>query len=146
MNKPGVFTARLLIVAFLCVLSVSCSNEKRIVKKPVFPISGTLTVNQKPADQAKVIFYPANVAEQKEEWPFGYPNAMTDAEGNFKITTYGKDDGAPEGDYLVLVSWNEGSGENVKDRLKNKYSDPKSAKQKVQVKADNPPLQIKLAN
>jgi hypothetical protein len=145
MNVTGVFTARLLFVAFLCAVFISCSSEKQIAKKPVFPISGTLLINQAAADTAKVVLYPANAAEQKEEWPNGYPHGISDAEGNFKISTYGKDDGAPQGEYLVLVQWNEGSGENVKDRLKNKYFNPKSPKQRVQVKADNPPLQIKLS-
>lgn len=62
---------------------------------PVYPVSGTITMNGGPVAGASVTFSPKS----------GQPAAAgrTDNSGNFTVTTYTSGDGAAEGDFVVLV-------------------------------------------
>lgn len=66
------------------------------------PAKGKLTVNGQPAGGAKIIFVPQNVAPEaaKER-----PHATSQADGSFELSTIDPGDGAPIGDYKVLVTW-----------------------------------------
>ena len=64
-----------------------------------------------------------------EDWPSGFPHATAGADGRFEVGTYGERDGAPAGDYVVLVRWPDAPADpsaetTPADRLKGKYSDP----------------------
>jgi hypothetical protein len=56
-----------------------------------------------------------------------YPNAITDDNGEYWVSTYDSEDGAPLGEYKVTAKWPKGEGLNVNsdspDRLKGRYSD-----------------------
>ncbi|MEO2013636.1 MAG: carboxypeptidase-like regulatory domain-containing protein [Fuerstiella sp.] len=77
-------------------LLVGCGGGGATGGQPVFPASGTVTMFGKPLAQATVAFAPQG----------NQPTAIgtTDAEGNFKLTTYDFGDGAAEGSYKVVVS------------------------------------------
>ena len=49
------------------------------------------------------MLHPADAAVANEAWPIGYPRGTVDANGSFRISTYEADDGAPEGDYQIVV-------------------------------------------
>ena len=38
------------------------------------------------------------------------PQAVTDTNGEFHLTSYNADDGAPDGDYVVTIEWRERTG------------------------------------
>lgn len=79
-------------------------------KLPVFPVKGKLIMDGKPMAGATIIFYPTH------EFPDGAakqrPRATVDTDGNFQVSTYTNDDGAPAGDYKATVSW-KGDQEGV---------------------------------
>ncbi len=62
---------------------------------PVYPVSGTVTMDGGPVAGAAVTFAP------KENQPAAA--GRTDSQGNFVLTTYTGGDGAAEGEYVVLV-------------------------------------------
>jgi hypothetical protein len=70
-------------------------------RKPVYSVNGQVLVNGKPAAGATVVFHPVGATTSDTL----RPAAQVDAQGAFKLTTYAKDDGAPEGDYVVTVEW-----------------------------------------
>jgi hypothetical protein len=87
--------------ALLALLAAGCGGGQP-KRKPVFPVRGELYVNGQPAGGAMVSFVPAGERDN--------PRAMRSqgkagADGVFQLTTYDKDDGAPEGDYVVTVYW-----------------------------------------
>src|SRR5205809_954396 len=81
----------------------------------------------KPAEGALVILRPQQDANP-DDWSAGFPRANVGADGKFEVGTYGDNDGAPAGDYIVLVSWIAPNPQNEEasgpDRLGGRYSDP----------------------
>jgi hypothetical protein len=107
------------------VASAGCGDGK--IRR--YPVTGTVTVDGKPADGALVIFCPVNPTGELEHLR---PAGKADAAGTFSLTTIETGDGAPAGDYKVLVQWptpvqnaNEDRGGRARsrgpDRLKGKY-------------------------
>ena len=73
--------------------------------KPVFKVSGVVTLEGNPLGGATVTFAPQD----------GQPTAFgrTDEGGNFVLTTYQYGDGAAEGKFKVLVNLNVASSEST---------------------------------
>jgi hypothetical protein len=101
---------------------------------PVAPVSGTVKFGAQVPAGALVTFVPVSRTEE------GIASQGTvRADGTFKISTYGKEDGAPLGDYVVLLQWNKpiggedgnAGGVNVFPR---NYSNPTQSPIKVTVK------------
>ena len=111
-------------------------------KKVCYPVKGELTVRGKPAEGATVIFQPwdANPAD----WSAGYPRATVGADGKFQVSTYGENDGAPAGDYVILVTWEAPNPTNEEasgpDRLGGRYVDP--AKSNLTAKIEPRPNEL----
>lgn len=101
-------------------------------------VQGSVVYQGKPASGFRVTFYP-----QFDIGPRQFaPSAMTDAEGNFKLTSYQAEDGAPAGKYAVAIEWpreiNKGEGYDVPptvDGLKGRFADPAKSKWQVDVLA-----------
>ena len=65
-----------------------------------YPTHGKVLVDGKPIEGARVIFCPVGGSEDfQKERPF----AVTDAGGEFSLTTFQKGDGAPAGEYNVMI-------------------------------------------
>jgi hypothetical protein len=91
-------------------------------------VAGTVTYNGQPIEGATISFFAQDDALRAARTPT--PKGTTDASGQFQLTTYKKDDGAPAGSYKVAVSWMEvvrpadDPEEMVeKDKLKGRYAD-----------------------
>lgn len=97
------------------------------------PVRGTLTVNGSPAEGAGVVLRP--VAPRAD---LNNPTGTVAADGSFKLFTYPHGDGAPAGEYVVLLSWqvpNPKDPDNPKHKLPLKYADAeKTPLPKVTVK------------
>jgi hypothetical protein len=112
---------RLLLSLFVCLCLVACGRNK-YGDHPPYPTSGLILVNGKPAAEARVVFHHVGDWGEKSI----VPQAWTDEEGHFVLSTYAVEDGAPAGDYKVVVEWPAyRRGKNVgPDRLGGKYSKP----------------------
>lgn len=131
------------------LLSAGCSqtDDDRIA---VFPVSGVITVEGKPAEGAEVVLY----GDSPELSGKGtvIPSGTTDTEGRFVLRSYDPGDGAPAGTYRVSVHWPEpippGADEEMfepKDRLNEKYLDPKTSEITLQVPeggGELPPIEL----
>lgn len=96
-----------------------------------------------------VVFHPDG--SSPEDWPDGFPRGQVRTDGSFELSTYGESDGAPAGNYTVLITWTQGAGAEESedtqmiDRLKGKYKDPTSSKLKATVNSgptEVPPIRL----
>jgi hypothetical protein len=73
-----------------------------------------------------VIFHATDKRDAKVPNPVGH----VDDKGSFTLTTYTKDDGAPEGDYAVTIEWRTPKKSPFdperQDKLRGRYSNPKT--------------------
>jgi hypothetical protein len=93
-------------------------------KAPTFDVSGRVLVKGKPAQGAFLVFHPKEAAEKDAPRPY----ATTNADGEFKLTTYESEDGAPAGGYRVTIVWRPVPKSTIEaekpDRLQGRYSNP----------------------
>jgi hypothetical protein len=114
---------RILLVG-LVLSGASCSSKE--ARKPTFAVTGKVLINGKSAEHALVVFHPVGETGEGVLKPRG----KVDASGNFKLTTYDADDGAPAGKYRVTVElWLRGQSPDDPPRnyLASKYSKPESS-------------------
>jgi hypothetical protein len=80
----------------LCCVASGCREGKIAT----YPVTGSVTVGGKPFLGARVMLVPVGGSEKfQKERPLGF----TDAAGQFQLTTFVAGDGAPAGDYQVMV-------------------------------------------
>ena len=79
--------------------AVGCS-EAPTPAVPVYPASGKITFKGQPMPGAFIALHPKTPVD-------GVPNprASVDKEGNFTVSTFAGNDGAPEGQYVLTVQW-----------------------------------------
>lgn len=132
----------LTLVALVC--SSSCGPDEKLLRKPVYPVSGQVFLRGKPAAGPLVIFRPARDAEDMTYFPTGYPRGKVAKDGTFRLSTYGAFDGAPAGDYEVAVVWGSDGAED--DPRRAPYMNPKTSGLRAEVKEgpnELPPFHLK---
>jgi hypothetical protein len=116
-----------------------------------YPINGSVNVDGKPTAGVMVIFCPVGGSEELQKMrPFG----ITEADGKFQLTSVQRADGAPLGQYKVLMNWPEqsrgpsrdGIQEMGPDRLQGRYMNLNKCQFTVDVKSganDLPPFELR---
>lgn len=100
------------------------------------PVTGRVFFEDRPAAGATVVFHPASAATGDYR-----PGAVVGQDGTYKLRTYPHGEGAPEGDYVVLVTWFEDPPPGkeavapTKSRLPARYADRDQSGLKATVKA-----------
>ena len=87
------------------------------------PVRGKVLFMDQPAEGATIVFQPKGGANAATTMPFG----TVLADGSFSLTTDPHGEGAPAGDYSVLISWHPPDAReqnNPHNKLPAKYSDP----------------------
>jgi hypothetical protein len=79
------------------ILLVGCRDAPRAT----YPVTGRVTFRGQPAAEADLRFYETG----GKVVGMARPYARTDENGQFTVSTYGMNDGAPAGEYQVSVSW-----------------------------------------
>jgi len=101
----------------LCLIASSgCSNgpDDGLVK---FQVQGSVEINGEPQKGVAIVFNHTDPTVTKNA---ARPVAVTDANGEFTLSTNGPGDGAVEGKYIVTFFWPQG-GTSSRDFLKGKY-------------------------
>jgi hypothetical protein len=83
-------------VASLAVLLSSCGSGG----PQLYPVKGSVLYEDKPAEGATVVFHPVNGQPDAPK-----PSGVVGKDGTFILRTHPHGEGAPEGDYLVAVTW-----------------------------------------
>ena len=89
------FILSIALVPALLLVSGCGGAAKPKNRVPVFKVSGKVVYKGQPVPDADVTFYCA----EKEKSAFG----KTDSKGEFRLTTYGPNDGAVAGKHVVMV-------------------------------------------
>jgi len=112
---------RLWVLCF-CLCLVSC--ESKYGDHPPQPTSGQILVNGQPVKGAMIIFH--HVGDWGERTIV--PQAWTDEDGRFVLSTYATNDGAPAGDYQVTVKWPAYRRKKIgPDKLGDRFAKPESS-------------------
>lgn len=113
--------------ALLSISLIGCAEAKP-ERAAVFPAKGTITFKGEPTHGAILALHP------KTQLPAGAPSPRANVaqDGSFAVSTYDSGDGAPEGEYVVTVTWNKliKNGADVRlgpNVIPPKYGDPKTS-------------------
>jgi len=124
-------------LAALVVVLSGCGKKGWL---ETYPVKGTVLVGGKPAAGASVTFYPR---EQVGERPY-IPTGKTNDNGEFAVSTFVAEDGAPAGEYDVTVTWpvryNPISTLWEGDKLERRYAD--KAKSGLRATVEKQPQQL----
>ena len=132
----------LVVPALLAALG-GCSRPPAL-----HPVTGTVTVDGKPAARVLVLFYLVN-----DPSPYPSPSsALTDDSGAFVLTTAKQSDGAVAGEYAVVCHWYNvrfsAEGEPVysgPDKLAGRYANAKTTPLRVTIpQGANEPIVLRL--
>jgi hypothetical protein len=123
-------------------LAAGCDSGPKLPS--LVPVTGKVTIGGQPATGGQVTLSPV----AKGVLPEGVmATGSIDATGNYKIATGGKD-GAPVGQYKVLVSppMTPGAASKMPADMEvyKKYSDPKQPGLSIDVKENGGPYDLKL--
>jgi hypothetical protein len=87
------------------------------------PVRGEVRCAGKPAVGVQLYLRRADGAALPE-MPIN-PHAVSGPDGQFTFSTYEPADGAPAGDYVILLHWFTDARESTQDRLQGLFADPK---------------------
>jgi hypothetical protein len=141
--------SKIAFVAVVCLCLTACSGGSGPPRKTCYPTKGQLFVKSQPAAGAMVILRPQGEVNL-DEWFSGFPHGQVAADGSFELETYEEKDGAPAGDYVVLVTWPASSEPGndeapTVDKLAGRYAEPTTSQIKAKVEAGPttlPPIKI----
>ncbi|HVK07850.1 MAG TPA: hypothetical protein VM597_03630 [Gemmataceae bacterium] len=105
-------------IAVVCGVGPGCSAGG----PTLHPVRGTVLFNEQPAEGATVILDPVAAAVGTAK-----PSGVVKADGTFSVQTHPLGEGAPAGEYVVLITWYPPGArglENPKNKLPAKYGDP----------------------
>ncbi len=123
-RRKGRFDSMRWLFAFAVIAWAGCGPKMvESEVKPTHPVRGKLLFEGQPTPNAIVKFYAVD-GDTGDRIPRG----RCQKDGTFQISTYGKDDGAPEGRYKVTVTWNKAGadGESTND-LPARYAKPETS-------------------
>jgi hypothetical protein len=126
---------------------IADSEEKgfNLKKKPTQPVNGKLTVDGKEEASATVTLHQYNATTEKYS---AVADGLTDEKGQFQLTTYGRFDGAPAGEYVVtVVKTGKGYANHelpAKSLLPEKYATPTTSSLKIIIKEGTNDLNLDL--
>lgn len=113
----------------------------------LYPVKGSVRINGAPAKDVNIVFIP-DAAPEAGTTPLS-PSAVTEEDGSFRLMSFKPGDGAPAGDYKVTVIYpmnRFNKHQSGIDRLREKFSNPKTSGLTAKVEAKNnelPPLDLK---
>src|SRR5262245_47855051 len=90
------------VVVWAVAVGLPAGCAKKSKRLPVYPASGQVLVNGKPAAGVFVYLWPASIESGLDAY---CPHAQTDESGRFTLATYDTGDGAPAGTYTVTAEW-----------------------------------------
>jgi hypothetical protein len=121
---PSVF--RSLLLGIVILPSTGCGGSGTV------SVKGVVTLDGEPLPKATVSFMP--LGEGRAAY------GVTDAKGNFRLTTFKSDDGVLPGEYKVLVME---EGEEKQNPKTFSEDDKKAARTGMKPKSSMPPIGIK---
>jgi hypothetical protein len=137
----------LLGLGLLLLFCLACSSGKR----KLYPVRGKVLCDGQPAEGAVIALHPLDASKPAQEGP----TSRVKADGSFSIGTVDPEDGAPPGEYKVVILWLTADAElqliktgRYPNKLPEMYGDAKTTPLRIQVKEglnDVPPFELQSA-
>jgi hypothetical protein len=129
------FRFRNCLVLLVAVAALGATSCRRAGPEPVYPVTGNVLYQGKPAEWARVTLVSTDGRDPQKP----KPGAQVAGDGEFRLSTYASYDGAPAGRYAVTVMWpspeRKENGENAgPDLLQGRYADPQTTPLSVEIK------------
>lgn len=130
------------LMTLLSLTAAGCgpSGPEPVNPKQVVPVSGIVHVDGEPQPGVKVRLVPIPLP------PGGRVTlptiGRTDEEGNFQLTTYYQNDGAPIGEFGMLFEWDLNPSGDAYDHFQGKYMDRSAPEHKLSVKGDEESIDV----
>jgi hypothetical protein len=118
---------RVALAAAVLVPLASCGSSVKL-----YPVRGKVFYDGQPAEGATVVFHRKGGPADSPK-----PSGTVGADGSFALSTHPHGDGAPAGDYEVIITWyppNSRGAENPKNKLPARYTDPAQSGLKATVR------------
>lgn len=125
---PAIRSAAQLVTALAAIVLPACGGGA----PKLYPVQGKVLYLEQPAEGAIVVFQPVNSGPDSF-----MPSGMVGPDGTFSLRTHPHGEGAPAGEYVVLVTWlppNAREQENPKNKLPGRYSSVAESPLRVTVK------------
>lgn len=132
---------RALVPLVLLALTAAVTGCGGDGKKKLYPVTGKVTYQNKPATGAMVVFHPKGDNSPQAVRPFG----TVQPDGTYSLQSGAIDKGAPAGEYDVAISWDAppkagaGMGNDeaklAADQFGGRYKDPTRSGLKATVNA-----------
>ncbi|MCS6865557.1 MAG: hypothetical protein RMJ56_10425 [Gemmataceae bacterium] len=90
----------------------------------LYPVKGQVFFDNQPAEGANVVLHSAQATEGPNAL---IPSGIVQADGSFTLRTHPYGDGAPPGEYKVVITWYPPDArelENPRSKLPAKYGNP----------------------
>lgn len=136
-----------IIIGLVGIFASSGCGKKGLA---IYPVQGEVRVDGRPTPGVMVIFCPVNGSEVVKRMR---PTAFSGSDGKFQLTAFEKGDGAPAGQYNVLMQWVSDSPPSPAgevnmgpDRLQSRYMNLDQSQFTVDVKEEAnelPPFELK---
>ena len=113
--------------AMFCLVAVLVSACGSSENNNIYPVSGKVTYKGSPASGATVFFYRQGVDPMNEHMIMG----IVKEDGSFELVCGSLGEGAPPGEYDVVIEWKQVSGQSNghprhgPDKFQGRYADPK---------------------
>ena len=133
--RPAIRPVAQLVTALAALVLPACGGGA----PKLYPVRGKVLYLEQPAEGAIVVFQPKN---SRPDSPM--PSGTVGADGSFTLRTHPHGEGAPAGDYVVLVTWlppNARDQENPKNKLPDRYGTATDSPLSATVKAGSNELE-----
>jgi hypothetical protein len=127
---------RNLVFCLAAALPLACASCG--AKNDIYPVSGKVTYKGAPAAGAAVFFYRHGGDSMNDHMIMG----LVQEDGTFELVCGSLGNGAPPGEYDVVIEWKQISGQEKgrpkrgPDKLNGRYADPKHSRLQATVKAE----------
>lgn len=99
----------------VALIGMGCGGSS-LPMQPTYKVTGQVLLDGKPVAGATIVFHPIDATNFK--WN-ERPQAKTDDQGRFTLTTYKVDDGAPAGEYRVAIASLDAGADDGSDQQKH---------------------------
>lgn len=139
-------TRRLACCVFFAALALGCEKQLGPERVPTIPVHGQVLVDGQPAKDVRVTFHAISQKPGEESVYTAAPNAMTDEQGQFQISTYVQGDGVAEGTYkITFAHLHFDAFRNLHtgpDKLGGRYANPEKSTFEAVVTPDSDILEL----
>jgi hypothetical protein len=133
--------------------ATGCGSSNNADRLPVFPTSGTVSIDGQAPTGAFVVLHPKADYQRSPDGELVRPHGLVRGDGTFELTSYSSNDGAPTGEYIVtlelrkVVQYSGGDAGPGPNLIPAKFAKPNTSPVIVRIEAGTnrlPPISLSI--